>query len=181
MSLASSPRREFTHCYLAALVFFVACGGETGDQPPDAPPTADASIVDAPVIVDAGTVDGPGGGIDASIQCVPPAPGTAPTYTQLYTRYFAVGTPGHCANSGCHFNGNNGWTCGPNKDTCYAGMVAQGLINPANPRASLIGDRQRSRLRWVSPSGDMPRDNTASNDAARDEIIAWVTACAQNN
>src|SRR3954465_15327602 len=31
----------------------------------------------------------------------------APTYTELYTSYFALGTPGHCATTGCHADPNH--------------------------------------------------------------------------
>jgi hypothetical protein len=62
-------------------------------------------------------------------------------------------------------------------------MVSEGLINPSNPVRSLIGDPTRSPLVWVNPSNRfMPADdNTTANPAGRAAIIAWVTACAQNN
>ena len=33
---------------------------------------------------------------------VPIEAGPAPTYSELYASYFALGTPGHCATAGCH-------------------------------------------------------------------------------
>jgi hypothetical protein len=106
---------------------------------------------------------------------------TAPTYTELYTKYFAADTPGHCATSGCHLDALNSWACGTDKDTCYTGMVGIGLINPANPLASRIGDPQNSALSWMNINGNMPLDDIAPFPEGRDAILAWVAACAQNN
>jgi hypothetical protein len=106
---------------------------------------------------------------------------TAPTYTDLYTKYFAAGMPGHCATSGCHLDAVNGWACGTDKDTCYTGMVGIGLIDPANPLASRIGDPQTSQLSWINVNGFMPLDAVAPFPEGRDAILAWVAACAQNN
>ena len=113
--------------------------------------------------------------------CSPPAGSTAPTYTQLFTRYFAPGTPGHCATSSCHLDASNGWACGTTKDTCYAGMLSIGLINPGNPKASTIGDPRSSPLRWINLNGPMPQDAVMPFDEGRDAILAWVAACAQND
>lgn len=139
-----------------------ACGGEGGtDNPaPDAPPTPTP---------------------DAPAACNPASP--APTYTELYEKYFAAGKPGHCATAGCHSDPSHTvWLCGSTKDSCYAGMVGQGLINMTNPIASVIGDPKRSPIRWVNTQGgSMPQDTTGGFPEGRDAIIAWVGACAQNN
>ena len=121
------------------------------------------------------------GGPDAAL-CVPPPGNTAPTYTQLFTRYFAPGTPGHCANDGCH-NGNfNIWKCGFTKDSCFQGMATMaGLIDTRNPTASTIGDPRNSPLSWINPNGPMPFDTPGPFPEGRDAILAWVAACAQNN
>lgn len=114
--------------------------------------------------------------------CSPGNP--APTFTQLYTRYFAAGTPGHCATANCHSDpGSNSWICGPTKDTCYNGMVSIGIINTANPIASKIGDPKNSPINWINPNGPMPQDvpKPATFPEGRDAIIAWVAACAPNN
>jgi hypothetical protein len=114
--------------------------------------------------------------------CVSSSTGTAPTYTQLYTKYFAPGTRGHCANDGCHNGTFNIWLCGNDKDTCYRGMVTMaGLINPSNPTASLIADPASSPLSWINPNGPMPFDTPGPFPEGRDAIKAWVAACAQNN
>jgi hypothetical protein len=112
--------------------------------------------------------------------CDPSA--AAPTYTQLYTRYFAAGTPGHCATAECHADPRHEvWLCGPTKDSCYNGMVSVGLIDPTNPVASRIGDPKASPLNWINPAGPMPQDNPKPFPEGRDAILAWVAACAKNN
>lgn len=107
--------------------------------------------------------------------------GPAPTYSQLYDALFAVGTPGHCAKSGCHSPPIHVWTCGSTKDTCYQGMVKVGLISPADPSMSAIIDPQNSPLAWFNASGPMPFDNPAPNPTGAAAIQAWVAAGAQNN
>lgn len=106
-------------------------------------------------------------------------------YTELYARYFADGTIGHCAKSGCHSDpDHNIWLCGPTKDSCYNGMVAQGLIDPINPQRSLIGDVKNSPINWVNPSGPMPFDQptpTVPFPEGRAAILAWVAAGAKND
>lgn len=112
-----------------------------------------------------------------------PDAGPPPTYTELYNKYFAAGTPGHCAAAGCHLDSVNGWTCGTNKDTCYKGMVGAGaeIINPTTPKLSTIGDPKNSPIVWINPSGNMPNDAIAPFPEGRDAILAWVAAGAQNN
>ena len=112
-----------------------------------------------------------------------PDAGPAPTYTQLFNDYFAPGKPGHCATSGCHADpGHNVWLCGTTKDSCYAGMVGVGLIDPANPTHSSIADPVRSPLTWFNMAGgNMPFDAQGENPEGRDAISAWVAAGAQNN
>ena len=114
--------------------------------------------------------------------CAPPADGTAPTYRELFARYFAPGTPGHCATGHCHASPEfNVWLCGDTKDSCYTGMVQVGLISPKNPAASLLGNALQSPLTWVSPTGNMPFDAPGPFAPGRDAIVAWVAACAQND
>jgi len=122
----------------------------------------------------------PDASVDALTACIPGAPSL--TFTQLYARYFAEGTPGHCAKSGCHSGPDfNIWNCGTNKDTCYQGMVGQALINTAMPLNSLLADPRNSPLSWINPSGPMPFDAQGSFPEGRDAIMAWIRACAPNN
>jgi hypothetical protein len=119
---------------------------------------------------------------DAASRCDPP-PAVAPTYTQLYTKYFAPGTPGHCADNNCHNGaGFNTWLCGNTPDSCFRGMATMGgLINTANPGASLIADETSSPLSWINPRGFMPFDRVGAFPEGCAAIKAWVAAGAQNN
>lgn len=119
--------------------------------------------------------------VDAQVPCNMANP--ALTYTQLFNQYFAPGTPGHCATAGCHADpDHNVWLCGTDKNTCYQGMVTEGLINTTNPVASRLSDPNSSPLIWVNPArGFMPADALTPNPAGRDAIQAWARACAQNN
>ena len=119
---------------------------------------------------------------DAAARCMPDS--SAPTYTELYTRYFAVGTPGHCATNGCHGASNfNIWLCGNDKETCFKGMSTMaGLIDTSDPAASKIADPMTSPLIWIDPTnGVMPQDALGPFPEGRDAILAWVAACAQDN
>jgi hypothetical protein len=113
----------------------------------------------------------------------PPDLAPAPTYSFLYDHYFADGTPGHCAKSGCHLGTPvvHVWVCGATKETCYAGMVRVGLVNPNDPPSSLIIDPNNSPLSWFNPNGPMPKDSPGPNPAGRDAISAWVLAGALDN
>lgn len=106
--------------------------------------------------------------------------GPPPTYSFLYDHYFAAGTPGHCAKSGCHLGTPtvHVWVCGATKEQCYAGMVKVRLIDPAHPSASLIIDPQNSPLSWFNPNGAMPQDGPGPFPEGRDAIAAWVAAGA---
>jgi hypothetical protein len=124
--------------------------------------------------------DVPPGPDAIAMTCNPNA--TAPTYTELYNKYFAAGTPGHCATAECHADPKHeSWLCGPTKDVCYNGMVQINLINLSNPAASRIADPLSSPLNWFNPAGPMPADNPAPFPEGRDAIQRWVAACAKNN
>jgi hypothetical protein len=151
---------------LAALVVLLTC--EACGTGPGSP--ADAAL--APETAPTAT---------PATSCTPAA-GPAPTYTELYEQQFAKSTPGHCANAGCHASpGFNVWLCGDTKDSCYQGMVRVGLISPAKPQASPIGNPTQSPLSWINPTGNMPFDGTSPSPAGRDAILAWVAACAPND
>ena len=148
-------RASFSGAGLLALTL-LACSSSSSDGATSPPATNDAGQPDA---------------------------GPAPTYTELFNRFFAPGTPGHCATMGCHADpGHDEWLCGTTKDACYTGMVQEGLIDKTHPEKSPIADPMRSPLTWVnSAGGDMPLDAKGDNAAARDAITAWVAAGAQNN
>ena len=167
----SARRVVVVAAWLTAILAGAGCKKEFPDEP---------TRPDAAVSVDGGVVDG-AVPIDAQAACDPDR--TAPTYTELYAKYFAVGKPGHCATEGCHGDpGHNVWLCGTNKDMCYAGMVAEKLIDKTNPLKSKIADPKNSPLKWVNPDfGFMPQDAIMEFPEGRDAIIAWVGACAQNN
>lgn len=140
-----------------------ACGGSDNADP-------DAAV-------DAMLPSGP----DAQVPCN--MANAAPTYTELYNTYFAVGTPGHCAMEGCHGDpGHNVWLCGTDKATCYQGMLGEGLIDMTNPVASKLSNPNTSPLIWINARGGfMPQDALRANAAGADAITKWALACAQNN
>ena len=106
--------------------------------------------------------------------------GPAPTWSQIYAQYMGPGTPGHCSGTGgCHTNARAGFTCGSTKDDCYAGLVAAGLVTPANGASSPIGIAGSSPLVWLG--GAMPLDDDSPNAAGATAVQAWVAAGAQNN
>ncbi len=108
-----------------------------------------------------------------------PDAGPHPTWTALYNSYFGPNTAGHCGNSGCHSSARAGFKCGPNKTTCYDGLVAKGLIDRTNPARSTLGDGSASPLAWFS--GNMPADNAVANAAAARAVSAWLNAGASRN
>ncbi|HEU4731135.1 MAG TPA: hypothetical protein VFT22_24750, partial [Kofleriaceae bacterium] len=99
------------------------------------------------------------------------------------TKYFAPGTPGHCATEGCHLSeaDSTGWVCGLSKDTCYKGMVSIGIVDAKAPETSVIADPKASPLRWINPNGPMPQDAAKPFPEGADAIMRWVATCAQNN
>jgi hypothetical protein len=112
----------------------------------------------------------------------PTTPSSAKTWTAIYAAYFGPGTPGHCGNSGCHATVRVGFACGATKDSCYAGLVAKGLIDPANPSGSLLVDSSRSPVAWFdTTNGIMPKDAPEPNAQAAADIRAWVGAGAKND
>jgi hypothetical protein len=116
--------------------------------------------------------------------CGTDTPDPAPTYSELYTKYFAIGTPGHCATSGCHAGPDfNIWLCGPDKNTCYNGMTGPdaGLVNKVNPSSSVIINPANSPLSWFNPNGPMPQDMPGPFPEGRDAILKWVMAGALND
>jgi hypothetical protein len=111
-----------------------------------------------------------------------PASPAPPTFEELYATYFAKGTPGHCATSGCHDDpGHNVWLCS-SAETCYQGMIDVGLVDLTDPTHSEIANPKLSPLTWVNAAGGtMPLDAQGDNEAGRAAIEAWVAAGATND
>jgi hypothetical protein len=102
----------------------------------------------------------------------------APTWTEIYTAYFAARSLGSCANRGCHDTLRRGFQCGTTSDQCYDGLVAARLLDTKNPQASMLVSTDTSPLSWISRRGTMPGGTSAK---ARADITAWVNAGALKN
>ncbi|HMA93885.1 MAG TPA: hypothetical protein VKP30_14440 [Polyangiaceae bacterium] len=93
----------------------------------------------------------------------------APTWTELYNKYMATGTVGHCAS--CHSQSNSA-------SKAYSFLKSDGQINGTASKLVVQGS---SRLLWFG--GKMPEDGKASD--ATPELLAdfraWVAAGALNN
>ncbi|MBX3233721.1 MAG: PQQ-binding-like beta-propeller repeat protein [Labilithrix sp.] len=134
-------------------------------------------VTPPPVTEDAGPGPGPGPG---PVTDAGPAPSDAPTWDEIYSKILGPGTPGHCSGTGgCHTQLKGGFKCGTNKDDCYAGLVAARLINPASPATSTLINENESPLAWFG--GGMPIDNPVPNDAAKEQLTAWVLAGAKKD
>ena len=96
----------------------------------------------------------------------------------IYPSYFAPLSAGNCAQVGCHQTTRDGFRCGTSADACYQGLVTAGLVDPANPKASVLADPSTSPLAWFG--GTMPGGRPATNPKAVAEITAWVAAGAKN-
>jgi hypothetical protein len=148
-----------------------------GSGPPDAG-VADAGGSDAgplPMIT-CGTVDGGA-----------PQP---TNWSYVFSTYFAGtvtgATAGHCQE--CHTTTEGGFTCGADKDSCYAGLVASGKVTPDAGTSSPIGDPNQSMLAWfdnpVNPPGVlafMPSDLAVRNARAAAAVCGWVAAGARDD
>ena len=118
----------------------------------------------------------PAAGPDAHAE----AGSAAPTWSQIYALYIGPGTPGHCSGTGgCHTTTHGGFQCGATKSDCFQGLVAAGLVTPADGSASPIGIVGQSPLVWLG--GGMPLDSAAQNPAAAAAVQAWVGAGALEN
>jgi hypothetical protein len=145
-----------TGAALLAGMILVGCSGGDGGVPPPEPD---------------------GGGTDAAED----VPSTLMTWTELYAAYFGPSTPGHCgSSSSCHLTSRAGFLCGTTADSCYKGLVAAALVDPAHPTMSPIADPNQSPLAWFG-AGNMPQDNPVGNTRAQKDIAAWVAAGAQEN
>jgi hypothetical protein len=105
--------------------------------------------------------------------------GCAPTWSEIYTAYFAASSLGRCGSSSCHASSRGGFKCGADKDTCYQGLVNVGLVDTTNGAQSAIADKDRTPLSWFGNGGTMP--GGGANAKATADITAWVQAGAHND
>ena len=150
---------------------------------PESPPAPSGPASVTPMEAGARPIDGAVAEADAA-----PPPRTLPppmgnTWSYLYGTYIAgASSPGHCGKAGCHQKVFHGFKCGEDKDTCYAGLVAVGVVNPSAPARSTLVDPAASVLYWVNPdTGIMPLDNAHADDQAAADFTAWVLASATND
>jgi hypothetical protein len=151
----------------------------------DPSPTGDGSEQEEDV--DAEAIPGPDNGDPAPLEddLAPIKPladgGPAPTWTQIYTRYFGPGSLGHCSDANCHLKEGDRFMCGTTKEQCYQGLLLRDLLDLKTPAKSRLVNRLRSPLAWYGGAGKMPPDAIKVNQTAADEIDAWVHAGAKNN
>jgi hypothetical protein len=129
---------------------------------------------------DAGVATPLDAGSDAGDAGAPRDGGEAPTWTQLYTRFFGPDTPGHCSGTGgCHTTLRAGFKCGTSKNECWQGLVNAGLITPASPSQSPLAKPGDSPLVWLG--GSMPLDDPSAHPEAAAAVQAWIAAGAKND
>ena len=92
---------------------------------------------------------------------------SAPTWTQLYTNYFATGTAGNCAS--CHGSGTQ--PTFNSAATLCAALKNSGYIG--NGTATL-----ENLLKWFNNGGGMPANNNPTPANAVADITAWQNAGA---
>jgi len=108
-------------------------------------PALDAGTTPQPALVDAGMSSGP-------------------SWTDIYTRYFAAQTVGHCGN--CHIEMTT-------RDGAYSWLVEKGQISGSTSRLAVRGE---SKLTFFG--GGMPPEGPTSLPEAEARIRAWIEAGA---
>jgi hypothetical protein len=115
------------------------------------------------------------------------------TFTDLYNDFFGpTGSASCLGNGNCHGGtdtagtvGSGGYECAPDKDGCYKGMIAGGLIEPgnaaqtSNPESALL----YAIIRKPDGTGIMPKI-PASRVFSPSElkcITTWIAGGAPNN
>lgn len=93
---------------------------------------------------------------------------TTPTWSSIYTKYLAGGTPGNCKTS-CHSQMSSA-------TKAYSWLQTRGYISGAS---SALIDPSQSCLSWYG--GSMPPSGPTSLPAAKTDMAAWVAAGAPNN
>jgi len=175
-------RRSRATCTAVAALVAVACSA--ADQSPLGGPHG--GVVSQPVAANqtgtgasgSGSDDGGSSGADAGTGSTSApagctaasAPATAPTFTQIYTKYFAPGAPVDCATgSGCHaeFKTETG---------AWGFLLEYDQVGTSPPE---LTDPNASWLTWYG--GSMPESGTACNPQAMSDLNAWAAAGGQNN
>ena len=166
MGVAS--RLLFALTFAAGTAGFMGCSGTPDQQDPNAASEDDlsADVAESPE--------------DIAYDNEEASPNAGPTWSALYTQYFAKGTIGHCGNVGCHSIKRGGFKCGKTKTSCYSGLVAAKLISTSNPSSSKLIS-STTPLSWFGTGGPMPKDQKQTNQAAADAVTAWVKAGALKN
>ncbi len=147
--------RLFSFALLVAFPILSACSVTTTPAPAPAAMNMDAGVMMDP----------------------PPDPGT---WSYVYLNDIGPGTPGHCGDSGCHSSSRGRFLCGSTKDSCYAGLIASGLVSTSLKEKSALASKT-GVLAWFDPSGGMPQDEAKPNAQAAADVIDWLKAGAQND
>lgn len=100
---------------------------------------------------------------DSGTQQPPPSP----TWSSIYSKYLAGGTPGDCYP--CHSQMSTA-------SKSYSWLKQKGYINGTS---SALVNASRSCLSWYG--GNMPPQGPTSLSAAKTDMNAWAAAGAQNN
>ena len=100
----------------------------------------------------------------------------------LYNAVFGPSGTSSCARGGgCHTHIQSGFRCGTTKVSCYAGLVAAGLVTTgANASSSVIADPMQSPL-CGNLGGNMPKVGACVTDAEIGEIRSWLASGAPDN
>jgi hypothetical protein len=103
----------------------------------------------------------------------PPPPPPPKTWSEVYTTYFAAGTPGNC--TGCHMNQPGRPNFGSSAATMWSALSTDGYLpGGAKTRIDFV-------LRWCTATGTMPKNNPAENAAGCAAVQSWLNAGALNN
>jgi hypothetical protein len=163
----SNMRASILGCIAWAAALLAGCSGSNG-VPLGGPfggslssAAVDGGAADGNGVLDPGTSSN-GGVSGGSSQ--------APTWTQLYNAYFAAGTPGNCAQAGCH----QSYMTSPS--ATFSWLQSQGQVGSAQPA---LTDPSSSCLTWLG--GDMPPGGPETDPDAEKDFDLWLKAGAKDN
>jgi hypothetical protein len=152
----------------ASLCGSLGCSG--GDGVPLGGPFGGAVPAD---VMDAGAETDGDGVLDAGAQTSGSASGSssqAPTWTQLFNAYFAVGKVGNCALSGCHA------TYMTSPSAAFSWLQSEQQVGGSQPA---LANPNSSCLTWLG--GDMPPGGPGAEPSAVTDLDLWLKAGAKNN